>query len=182
MSQSPYPEVQSTTHTPLVQAGAAFGAPEHTVPHWPQCSRFVLVFVSQPLEWLPSQLPYGAVQEATRHSPVMHAGVAFASWHTLPHAPQFCTLVFRFVSHSTAGLPSHSPRPAAHVDTTHCALVHTIVPPLGLQSSRQLPQLPGSLCRFTSQPLLGCPSQSAYWPVQAPSTQLPAWQSGAACA
>jgi hypothetical protein len=74
-------------HEPIAHEPVAF-AGAHAIPQPPQCARALCVFVSQPLAALPSQLPKPALQLAIPHAPIAHEGVAFATVHALPHAPQ----------------------------------------------------------------------------------------------
>jgi len=75
-------------------------------------------------------------------------------------------------SHPSAHLPSKSTKPAAHPPAVmlHTPLAHWVPfaltlpaapPQVTLQLLPHVPQLFGSVAVFTSQPLLGSPSQSA---------------------
>jgi hypothetical protein len=158
----------------LAHVGDALAAPVHTEPHWLQCSTLLFRFVSHPFESFPSQLPKGALQEATWHSPAAHASVALASWHAFPHAPQCATLVLRSVSHATDGLPSHSPKPVGQFETMHWPFKHTWVPPSGSHCVGHSPQCCTSACKFASHPSPSCPLQSAYWLLHESIPQTPA--------
>jgi hypothetical protein len=59
-------------HAPLVHAGVAFVAPEHTVGHVPQWFTSVRKFASQPFAATPSQSAKPGVH-ATEHMPAVHA-------------------------------------------------------------------------------------------------------------
>jgi hypothetical protein len=53
---------------------------------------------------LPSQLANPAAHVGTQ-VPLAHVVVPFAFEQTVPHAPQFAVLVFRFASQPSAALP-----------------------------------------------------------------------------
>jgi hypothetical protein len=66
-----------------------FGPAVQALSHAPQCSRSVVVIVSQPLDALPSQSPYPGVHEATVHCPAAHPAIPLGSEQRFMHAPQF---------------------------------------------------------------------------------------------
>lgn len=71
---------------------------------------------------------------------------------TLPHAPQFCTLVRKF-----AQIPLHNVAPVGH---THLPAAQDVPP---VQARPQLPQLLLLVCRFTHAPLQTvCPDGQAH--------------------
>ena len=73
-SQLPNPVLQvPSTHEPLEHAAPAL-AKEHALPQLPQLVTVVLVFVSQPFDAMPSQLPKPVEQVGT-HAPVVHVVV-----------------------------------------------------------------------------------------------------------
>jgi hypothetical protein len=121
------------------------------------------------------------VQLATVHTPDEHAAVAFGSEHAVPHAPQFDTLVWVFVSQPLAPTPSQLPQPATQ-EGTQAPAVQVVVPWAFVQAAPQAPQLETLVWVFVSQPLLGLPSQLAYPAAQAPSVHVPPLQDSAALA
>jgi len=93
-SQLPNPSAHDAiVHAPAAHPSVAF-ASAHVRPHPPQWATVLLVLTSQPLAGTPSQFPNPAVQLATPHIPLAQFGVAFASTHARPHAPQLATLVW----------------------------------------------------------------------------------------
>jgi hypothetical protein len=63
-SQLPYPALHPIAHAPSVQEAVPLVL-LHTVPQVPQLPVLVWVLVSQPLTWLPSQLPHPALHETS---------------------------------------------------------------------------------------------------------------------
>ncbi len=90
----------------------------------------------------------------------MHDVVPLALLQLVPHAPQLVTVVLRFVSQPLFLLPSQLPKPALHTGAQMPA-AHDVDPFALTQAVAQLPQLPRLVWVFTSQPLLGFPSQLA---------------------
>jgi hypothetical protein len=85
---------------------------EQAMPQPPQWALLVRVWVSQPLVWMPSQLPKPAMQEVMEHAPAEQTEVALESVHALPHAPQLVALLRRSVSQPLLAAPSQLPKPA----------------------------------------------------------------------
>jgi hypothetical protein len=104
---------------PQVASGAAQVAPQtpaeqtwpaaQKVPHPPQLAASVRVSASQPLlaTWSQSRKP--ASQAATAHDPAAQLGVACASRHCRPQAPQCAALEVVSASQPLAAVPSQSP-------------------------------------------------------------------------
>ena len=67
----------------------------------------------------------------------------------------------RFDSHPVAALPSQSAYPVLQLAMVHCPETHASVALARLQTAPQDPQLFTSMFRFTSQPSIGLPLQSA---------------------
>jgi hypothetical protein len=87
-SQSPKPALHDeTAQRPAVHVGVAFGTLQ-ALPHAPQFIVSVAVEISQPSLAPPLQSVNPARHDAIAHRPDEHAGVAFATLHALPHAPQ----------------------------------------------------------------------------------------------
>jgi hypothetical protein len=126
-----------------------------------QPPQFVLVLsgASHPLCSSPSQFPHPALQEPMEQLPPEQTGLACGSAHAAPHAPQCPGVVLRLVSQPFCTIPSQFPNPALHV-IPHCPTVHCAVPPAVEHPVAHVPQCAGSVCRFTSHPLFGFPSQS----------------------
>lgn len=68
MSQSPRPDVQALTHSPLTHASVTPGREMHSCPQAPQLRRSALRFSSQPLvtSWSQSPRPDGHTSGASR--------------------------------------------------------------------------------------------------------------------
>lgn len=171
--QLPYPVAHVSEHAPALQLGVAFVV-EHAAAHAPQFVALVLVFVSQPSETTPLQLPKPVVHVPRAQVPVVHVSLAFARSHTVPHPPQFVS-VWVLVSQPLLGLPSQLAKPDAQVGTQAPA-VQTVVPFAFVQAAPQLPQLVALVFRFASQPFEARPSQLPKPVLQAPSTQAAAEQ------
>jgi hypothetical protein len=178
-SQLPKPGEQVREHVPAEQVGVALVV-EHAAPQPPQCPTVVFVFVSQPLFWLPSQLPKPVVQVPSVHVPVEQDSAALARSHTTPHAPQF-ELVRMFVSQPLFGLPSQLAKPAAHVGTQAPA-VQVVVPFALLQVVPHAPQFDVLVDRFASQPFDAWPSQLPKPVLHVPRTHPPPEQAAPAFA
>lgn len=110
-SQLANPALQVMPQTPAVQNGVPLVL-LHAVPQPPQWLVLFWVFVSQPFETLPSQLPKPALQ-VMPHVPPEQEAVPFVVLHTLPQVPQF-DVVARLVSQPFVTLPSQLPKPALH--------------------------------------------------------------------
>jgi hypothetical protein len=76
-SQFPNPELQAIEHEPSEQLGVPFVALQ-AAPQFPQFETFVSVFVSHPVEPIPSQLPKPAAHVPSVQLPLTHDSVAFA--------------------------------------------------------------------------------------------------------
>jgi hypothetical protein len=118
----------------------------------------LVVFASQPLLALPSQLARPAPQVGEQVPPTQ-AVLPPELVHWVPQAPQLFTLLEVLVSHPLRVLPSQSPEPLAHTGT-HCELLHEVLPLVFVQAWPQAPQLPVLVRVSVSQPLRGLPSQS----------------------
>jgi hypothetical protein len=84
------------------------------VPQVPQSVRLELVFVSQPLAGLLSQLPKPALQVPSVQVPATHVSDAFARLQTTEQPPQSLR-VLMFLSQPLAGFPSQLAKPAEQV-------------------------------------------------------------------
>jgi hypothetical protein len=130
------------------------------------------VFVSQPFAALPSQLPKPELHDPSWQTPPEQVAPAFAKAHTLPHAPQLLTSVFRFASQPFDELPSQLPRPAEHDVMPHTPPVQLAVPPVEGHTLPHVLQLLTFVFRFVSQPFDPMPSQLPN-PVLHEGTQFP---------
>jgi hypothetical protein len=131
----------------------------HTVPQLPQLE-LVVRSSSQPLAWLPSQLPQPAAHDAMPHVPLVHEGTACGKLHTVLHELHAVAVVFRFVSHPLAALPSQSPKPGLQV-CEHTPIAHAAVAfAPAVQAWPHALQFAGSVLRVDSQPFAGSLSQS----------------------
>lgn len=75
------------------------------MPHAPQFEMDVVVFVSQPLFGLPSQLPK-PIAHIGVHMPLVHDVVPFIFEHVVPHVPQLDVLVPVLISQPLPYIPS----------------------------------------------------------------------------
>jgi hypothetical protein len=91
-----------------------------------------------------------------------HAAMAFARvGQTLPHIPQWVTVLFVSISHPLVGFMSQSRKPSRHIAIVHWPMLHPAVPLGGLHRVVHEPQCVGSARRSTSQPSSATPLQSA---------------------
>src|SRR5262245_48469700 len=145
-------------HRPPVQPATAL-ANEQILPQLPQLTASVIRLRSQPLPGAPSQSPKPRLHEATTHTRLPHPGTALGGAHTLPQAPQFCT-VARFTSQPSPAMLLQSANPKlqarAHLPKLHTGLA--LAPPG--HTLPQAPQLNRSLDEATSQPSAGTLLQS----------------------
>jgi hypothetical protein len=100
----------------------------------------VLVFVSQPLVGLPSQLPKPAAQLGAQ-TPAVQVVEPLALVQPLPQAPQCAVVLFRFVSQPLLrALLSQLPQPALQV-IEQAPSEQEALPFVLLQALLQVPQL-----------------------------------------
>lgn len=172
-SQFPKPALQvAMPQTPEAHDAVAFGT-EQAFPHAPQLVTVVWVFVSQPFDEMPSQLPQPATQLGT-HAPVVQVVVPWAFVQPFPHAPQLVSVVCVFVSQPFDVCPSQFANPLAQVPSVQLPPTHVSEAFARSHTTLQPPQSVSVLMLF-SQPLLGFPSQlaksDAQVGVHAPDTQ-----------
>lgn len=121
----------------------------------------VLMFVSQPLVMLPSQLSKPLLQLPMPQLLAAQPGVPFAiAGQIFPQVPQLAALVAVSVSHPSTG-PALQVRklPVQAVDPQLPAEHAGVVAPTLVQVLPQFPQFVRSLAPLTSQPSLGSPLQ-----------------------
>ena len=106
-SQFSQPALHMIWHPPPAQLGVPFVALQAAV-QAPQFSALVLVFVSQPLPTLLSQLSKGAVQ-AMPQTLLAQLGVPPEELQAVSHTPQFNGVTLRSVSQPLASTPSQLP-------------------------------------------------------------------------
>jgi hypothetical protein len=131
---------------------------EHTLPHIPQFDVEVLVFVSQPLFGLVSQLAK-PIAHIGVHMLLEQAVVPFAFVHVVPQDPQFEAFVAVLLSHPFPYMPSQFWNGVVQDWITHVVPLHVGVP---FCTEHTLPQPPHALTLFVvaaSQPLLTFASQ-----------------------
>jgi hypothetical protein len=126
-------------------------------PQAPQLAALLPRFVSQPFAAFPSQLAKPELQEGT-HEPAEQVVGPFAFVQAAPHAPQFVTLVWRFVSHPLAVV--QSPKPESHA-MAQLPDTQLAVPLTLLHAVPHAPQFATLVVVATSQPLVDTPSQLA---------------------
>jgi hypothetical protein len=137
---------------PSVHVGVALTV-EQALPQLPQLDRSVSSVTSQPVDAVPSQSSYPESQLAISHVELVQVGVALASVHWLPHAPQSLTVLLRSVSHGVPRSPSHSARGVVQVEYPQTLFTQAGVPLVDGQTVPQPPQLLTLLVVFVSQPL-----------------------------
>lgn len=127
----------------------------------PQAPQLVLVFngASQPLLWLPSQLPKPLLQVVRLQVPVLQVADPLLRLQVAPQAPQLARVV-NGASQPLPASPSQSPKPLLQEATPQTPLLQDGVPLAAEQTVPQAPQLLTEL-RFVSQPLKLSPSQFA---------------------
>jgi hypothetical protein len=146
------------THAPVAQV----------IPHAPQLFASARVSVSQPLAGFMSQSAKPASHIATAHAPIRQAGVAWASVHARPHAPQWATAAVTSVSQPLAGVASQSPRPVAQPATRHAPVTHAAVALSSMHARSHMPQCVVDVAVSTHRPPHSdCPSGQR----QAPDSQ-----------
>ncbi len=167
------------------QLAVAFGT-EHTMLQPPQFVALLVVFVSQPLLRLPSQLPR-PVLHVMPQRPAVQVAVPPVLVHARPQTPQFDTFVVRVTSQPLVDTPSQSAVPVAQltIDVLHVDAVHTSTLPMGgvghdIAHDPQCVVSP--LTVFTSQPSTALPLQFAKPVVHAPRVQRLETQLAPACA
>ncbi len=147
--------------------------PVHTVPHAPQLELSVWVLISQPSGTRPLQLANPALHEATAHTLLEHAGVAFGVVQRAPQAPQLLASVRMLISQPSAASALQSRKPARHVKP-HVDAAHVGSAFAGATHTRpHRPQFTGSEANVISQPSAATPLQSP-WPAAHVSPQTPA--------
>ena len=171
-SQSPRPPAHiDTPHVLLLQAGVP-PAGGQLFMHMPQLFTLFVVLISQPLATFMSQLAKPTLH-AIEHMPLMHDGVPLFVLQPAPQLPQLVALVFRFVSHPFAAIPSQSPNPALHMAIVQPPFEHAGVALANMQTVPQAPQLFTFVLMFVSQPSVATRLQSANGGAQASTLQLP---------
>lgn len=125
------------------------------------------MLISQPFDAEPSQSAQPAMQVMTAHIPSTHRDIAFGTVQEMPQEPQFRVSFVTLTSHPfDRRLPSQSANPVSQLP------MQTPPPQAGVgtwvlgHEPPQVPQCLGSVAVFTSQPLVGSPSQSAYGALQ----------------
>jgi hypothetical protein len=115
-----------SAQAPLLHTAEAL-ANEHTVVQLPQCSTSLFRFDSQPFDTALSQLPNPGLQLIVQ-APVLQAAVPLVPLHTVPHAPQFATLVLALVSQPSLYRLLQSLYGAVHACTAQVVEMHAGVP------------------------------------------------------
>ena len=91
----------------------------------PQFALSVFRSASQPSEAMPLQLPQPEAHAPTPHMPDAQPAVAWAgAAQTVPHTPQFATVVSRSVSQPSEAVPLQLPQPVLQVPTPQVPAVH----------------------------------------------------------
>ncbi len=160
MSQSAKPMLQvPTAQRPAAHAGIPF-AITHDVAQAPQCAASVRRSTSQPFAGFMSQSAKPSRHAPSVQTPIAHDDAALGSAHTVPHAPQFESLVAVSASQPLAGFMSQSAKPALHTPTPQRPATHEAVAFCAVHALAHAPQFAGLALRSVSQPLAGFASQS----------------------
>jgi hypothetical protein len=168
-SQLPNPALHvPSVHVPATQLALAL-ARLHVAPHAPQ-SVSVLMFRSQPLFGLPSQLAKPAAQFGVQ-APLTQDVVPLAFVHCVPQAPQLA-VVLSAVSQPLALLASQLPKPALQAPRVQVPVAHEALALARLHVVPHVPQF-DKVRRSVSQPLVALPSQLAKLALQVPRVQVP---------
>jgi hypothetical protein len=159
-SQSAKPGAHaSMVHAPAAHPCVATLVSRHALPQAPQWSALVAVDVSQPVLGSLSQSPKPALQLAMVHALIAHADVALRRAQARPQVPQFVESARMSASQPSLAMPLQSAVPSAHaMPQRPIAQVPTPPSPAG-HTLPHAPQLFGSVCVFTSQPLAAFMSQ-----------------------
>lgn len=157
--QSPHPDAQEATVHALLAHPAVACASVQTVPQAPQFVGLVVVFVSQPFDVVPSQLPHPVEQDAIVHALLTHVSLALGRLQTVPHAPQFVALLVVLVSQPSDVTLLQLPHPNKHDAMVHALLAQPSLALARLHTWPHDPQLLTLVLVSTSQPLAVTPSQ-----------------------
>lgn len=177
--QSPAPGAQlAMPHTPPLQLGVP-PVVEHWLPQAPQLFTFVAVLTSQPLAALLSQLA-NPCEHWMEHCPAEQLGDPLTVLQACPQAPQCSAFVPRSTSQPLDAVPSQSAYPELHDWIAHAPFEQVGVAFGRLQALAQAPQLDTLVLRFTSQPSVAFPLQSALGSTQPEVLQTPASHVGVA--
>ncbi len=158
-SQLPYPGAHAPiVHTPPTHVAPAL-AKAHVVMQLPQLPGSAVMFVSQPLATMPSQLPLPARHGVIKQDPLLQNVPAAQA---TPQAPQFALVDARSASQPLAGLWSQSAKPGEHAPISHVPSRQTACAYANEQAAPHAPQFAGSARRLVSQPSDRPPLQSWY--------------------
>jgi hypothetical protein len=148
-SQSPKPTSQLIPHIPMAQRVDAFaGAAPQSLPHPPQFSVPLAMFVSHPVESSESQSSKPASQLIRLQVPVAQLSTALGREQVAPQAPQFIRVVSE-VSHPFVMSVSQSSQSASQaMPQAPSVQMPEAWPPAGHVMSH-IPQLLGSVIRLT---------------------------------
>src|SRR5579871_3819960 len=153
------------------------------IPHLEQLLLSLVVLISQPSGYWPSQSAKPALQVLTRHAAPAHLVEATLAVlvHTLPHDPQLLGSVWTFDSQPFPYTPSQFWKPFKQPVITHLDIEQPIVAfATWAHLALHPPQLLTSEEVFASQPFRSFPSQLENPTLHMATTHLPAMQ--AACA
>jgi hypothetical protein len=133
-------------------------------PHAPQLLLSEVGSDSQPSIACLLQSKKPLAQVLSSHALATHLPVAWSGANSLlqfvPQLPQFAPSRLVFVPHARP-LPAQSTNGGVQVLTTHFPASHLAVPFATLHTLPHLPQLFGSVCKFTSQPSVKPPALPA---------------------
>ena len=132
----------------------------------PQFAVSFLMFVSQPLVALPSQLPQ-PVSQAIPHPPEVQDGVPLLALQTLGHDPQCAGSLFKSASQPSPTKPLQFDQPAEHVVMEQALPEQADVAWFVLHARPQPPQFNALELVLVSQPFTKLLSQSPIGAVQA---------------
>jgi hypothetical protein len=147
------PVHEAIVHWLLTQEGVPL-ATVQAVPQPPQLEALLVVFVSQPLPTLPSQLPQPVLHEIEQ-APREHAAVPLVLEHAAPQAPQFAGLVEVLTSQPSGSRALQLPKGALQETTLQVPVEQEDTALFRAQTVPQPPQF-AFVFRLVSQP-------SEYW-------------------
>jgi hypothetical protein len=127
-SQSTYPGLQLSAHTPAAQDATPFAVPQ-ALPQLPQLVVDTVVSISHPFVGLLSQSANPLSQVPNWQLEFTHNADACAYTQVFPQLPQFCASVDVFVSHPLFALPSQSCSGGLQDDDPQTPVVHVAVLP-----------------------------------------------------
>ena len=174
-SQLPNPRLQMGAQAPAEQTVVPFAFVQ-APPHEPQFATLIWVFVSQPFDKVPSQLP-NPESHAMAQDPTEQLAVPFTLLQSVPQLPQFATLEFVFTSQPLVDTPSQLANPLVQAVSEHVPEGHEAVAFGRLHVEPHAPQFE-RVVSVVSQPSAAMPLQSPKPGLHVETPQTPPTQFG----